>query len=185
MLGARLARRIVLPLLVAVALLFALLGVVAVGIANRRVERELEEKATRIAGTLGSIPQLHVGILEALAELMGVGLVIDPYAVGPGLDGVRAADLQPTLTLGDPWEQAVGGRTYVVIERAVPRHGRCLVLTERERVAERQRDVLMPIAAAGAIGLAVALLLGVLVARAIARPVKGLADSVRGFGEGR
>ena len=35
MLGARLARRIVVPLLVAVAVLFALLGVVAVRIANQ------------------------------------------------------------------------------------------------------------------------------------------------------
>ncbi|MCK6460309.1 MAG: HAMP domain-containing protein, partial [Planctomycetes bacterium] len=185
MLGAKLARRIVVPLLVAVVVLFALLGAVAVRIANRRVERELEVKATRIAETLGTIPQLHIEIVEALAELMDVGLVIDPYAVGPGLEGVRARDLQPTLTPGDPWEQSVGGRAYVVIERAVPRHGRCLVLSERERVRERQRDVLMPIAAAGALGLAVAFLFGVLVARAIARPVRRLADSVRGFGEGR
>ncbi len=185
MLGAKLARRIVLPLLVAVAALFAILGVVAVRIANQRVERELEEKATRIAGTLGTIPQLHAEILEALAELMDVGLVIDPYAVGPGLDGVRAADLQPTLTPGEPWQQSVGGRAYVVIERTVQRHGRCLVLAAVERVAERQRDVLMPIAIAGAVGLLVAILFGLVVARAIARPVKRLADSVRGFGEGR
>jgi signal transduction histidine kinase len=184
-LGAKLARRIVLPLLVAVAALFALLGAVAVRISSARVEAELEEKATRIAETLGGIPQLHPEILDALADLMDVGLLIGPHAAGKGLEGVDASRLQPTRTPGEPWEQSVGGRDYVVIERTAPRHGRCLILTEEERIAGRQHDVLMPIAVAGAVGLLVALLFGLFVARAIARPVRRLADSVRGFGEGR
>ncbi|MFI5402888.1 MAG: hypothetical protein ACHQ1G_08130, partial [Planctomycetota bacterium] len=113
MLGAKLARRIVVPLLLAVGVLFAVLGFVAVWIADHRVEWELEEKAARIAETLGGIPQLHVEILEALADLTGVGIVIDPYAVGPGLEGVEAREIQPDLSLQEPWRQTVRGRSYL------------------------------------------------------------------------
>ncbi len=182
MLGAKLARRFVAPLLVAVGALFALLGLVAVRIADHRVERELEEKAARIAETLGGLPTLHLEILEALAELTGVGIVIGPAAVGPDLHGVEASEMP---TVGQPRIQSIRGRAYRVVERQVPRHGRCLILAEQDRIEERQRDVLMPIAVAGAVGLLAALLIGLLVARAIARPVRELADSVRGFGEGR
>jgi len=181
-LGAKLARRIVAPLLVAVGALFALLGFVAVRIADHRVEQELDERAARITETLGGLPRLHLEILDALADLTGVGIVIGPYAVGPGLEGLEAAGVP---TVGEPRIQSIRGRAYRVVERQVPRHGRCLILVDEERIAERQRDVLMPIAVAGAVGLLAALLFGLLIARAIARPVRELADSVKGFGEGR
>jgi signal transduction histidine kinase len=44
--------------------------------------------------------------------------------------------------------------------------------------------VLVPVAVAGALGLLVALVLGLVVARTIARPVRDLADSVKGFAGG-
>ena len=86
---------------------------------------------------------------------------------------------------GWPLHATVGGRAYRVIDRSVGPRGRCFVFEDEQRILERQRDVLMPIAVAGAVGLLVALLFGLFVARAIARPVRELADSVRGFGEGR
>jgi signal transduction histidine kinase len=182
--GARLARRIVVPLLLAVAALFGLLGFVAVRIANDRVEAELDAKATRIARTLEGIAQLHPEILETLANLMETGVVVEHDAAGPGMEGLDAKDLLARAPDHDA-TLAHGGHRYRVVPRQAGRHGRCLILEDEDRIQERQRDVLLPIAAAGALGLLVALLLGLLVARAIARPVKDLADSVRGFGEGR
>jgi signal transduction histidine kinase len=183
-LGAKLSRRIVLPLLVAVGVLFALLGVAAVRIANGRVEAELEEKADRIAATLESLAQPRPEILEALAGLTGSGVVVDRLAAGPGWseeDGRVAVWMLDR----EPVAATVNGRSYRVISRSAGPRGRCFVFEDEERIRERQRDVLMPIAVAGALGLLVALLFGLFVARAIARPVRELALSVRGFGEGR
>ena len=50
MLGSRLARRIVLPLLILLAALFGVLAWVAVQIAEDRVEEELRLSADRVAG---------------------------------------------------------------------------------------------------------------------------------------
>jgi len=183
--GAKLARRIVLPLLIAVGALFALLGFVAVRIANARVEAELEAQATRIARTVEGIPQLHPELLETLAGLMEAGLVVERHAAGAGMESVDPVALMSRAPEDRHSSLVVEGRPYRVIPREAGRHGRCLVLEDEERIEERQRDVLLPIAVAGAVGLVVALLLGLVVARAIARPVKELADSVRGFGEGR
>ncbi len=185
MLGAKLARRIVVPLLLAVGVLFALLGVVAVRIATDRVDAELEEKADRIAATLQGLAQPRREILEAVADLTGSGVVVDGLAAGPGWTEEAGRGVAGILRdVVDPVAVTVDGRAYRVIARSVgPR--RCLVFEDEERIEKRQRDVLRPIAFAGAVGLLVALLFGLLVARAIARPVRELADSVRGFGEGR
>lgn len=188
MLGAKLARRIVLPLVVAVGALFALLGFVAVRIANARVEAELEEKATRIAATLRGLAQPRPEILEDIAGLMGTGIVVERHAVGPGWadeDGSWLVPLLHSTRLPAPESATVAGRAYRVLARSAGPRGPCFILEDEERIAERQRDALLPIAVAGAVGLLVALVLGLLVARAIARPVRRLADSVRGFGEGR
>jgi signal transduction histidine kinase len=178
MLGAKLARRIVVPLLLAVAGVFALLAAAAVVIADARVEAELEDKADRIAATLEGLPQPRPEIVDALARLMAAGLVLDGLGTDPGWDPAELKGIGPgTVTLGST--------AYRVLERRLARGGRLLVLEEEERLARRRRDVLAPIALAGAVGLVVALALGLLVARAIARPVRELRDSVRGFGEGR
>ncbi|HEX5139192.1 MAG TPA: ATP-binding protein [Planctomycetota bacterium] len=188
MFGARLARRIVWPLAVAVALLFVVLGFAAARLADARVEAELADKADRIAATLQTLSPPRPEILEPLAHLMGVGLVVDRYAVGPGWGADETRRLVPLLatTRLPPAEAAtVGGRSYRVLRRSAGPRGPCLILEDEVLIEERQRDALVPIAVAGAVGLLVALLLGLAVARAIARPVKRLADSVRGFGEGR
>jgi signal transduction histidine kinase len=185
-LGAKLARRIVVPLLLAVGVPFALLGVVAVRIATDRVDAELEEKADRIAATLRGLAQPRPEILEAVAELTGSGVVVDGLAAGPGWTEEAGRSVVGVLRdVVDPVAVTVDGRAYRVIARSVGPRGRCLVFEDEERIEERQRDVLMPIAVAGAVGLLVALLFGLLVARVIARPVRQLAESVRGFGEGR
>ncbi len=176
------------PLLLAVGALFALLGVVAVRIANDRVQAELEAKAKRIADTLEGLAQPRPEILEALAGLTGSGVVVDRLAAGPGWseeDGRMAVAMVERGGVEGPMAATVNGHAYRVIARSVGPRGRCFVFEDEERIAERQRDVLMPIAVAGAVGLLVALLLGLVVARAIAGPVRELADSVRGFGEGR
>jgi signal transduction histidine kinase len=178
-LGAKLARRIVVPLLLLVGALFALLGVAAVAIADARVEAELDEKADRIADTIRQLPQPRPEILEALARLMGSGLIVEGAGTDPAWSDEEVRRVAPPAAI-------LGGRSYRVLERALGRGaGRCLIVEDEERIARRRGDVLAPVAVAGAVGLLVALALGLVVARTIARPVKDLADSVRGFGEGR
>jgi signal transduction histidine kinase len=180
-LGARLARRIIVPLLLSIGVLFALLAVAAVWIAEDRVLHELEEKADRVAATLNGLsisPEHRPEILGALARLVATELVVGGYATHPGwseeeVQAVRAGSA------------TLGGEAYRVLERSVGRGERCYVLEAEARIARRRRDVLAPVAIAGALGLLVALVLGLLVARTIARPVRGLADSVKGFAAGR
>ena len=59
MLGARLARRIVLPVAGLIGALFVLLGFVAVRIAEGRVADELEERAHRVALTLEGLRLIY------------------------------------------------------------------------------------------------------------------------------
>lgn len=181
MLGARLARRIVLPLIFLIGGLFALLAVAAVQIAEARVNEELEEKADRVAATLGGLPvaaATRPEILSALAQLVGAELVVDGQASAAWSEAQLDGLAQGSATLA--------GRDYVVRERRYgPAGKRCLVLVDQERVSRRRIDVLAPVAVAGALGLLVALVLGLWVARTIARPVRDLADSVRGFAAGR
>ena len=173
MLGARLARRIVLPILGLIGVLFVLLAVAAVSIAEGRVAGELEARADRVAAALEGLrpsvqgpeglgrPAYPPEIIAALERLVAVRIVVEPGA-GPTPPGTRA------------------------LERRLREDGeRCLVLFDEEEIARRRRDVLAPVATAGALGLLVALVLGLAVARTIARPVRRLADSVKGFAQGR
>jgi len=179
-LGARLARRIVLPLVFLIGGLFALLAVAAVQIADARVLDELEEKADRVAGTLDELPVASATrpeILAALARLVAAELVVDGYATSPWEEAELAGLAEGSVRLGT--------RDYLVLERRFgPGGKRCFLLVDEERVSRRRRDVLAPVAVAGALGLLVALVLGLLVARTIARPVRDLADSVKGFATG-
>ena len=181
MLGARLARRIVLPLVFLIGGLFALLAVAAVQIADARVFKELEAKADRVAGTLGGLPvaaATRPEILQALAQLVGAELVVDGYATSPWSEAELSGLGEGSVTLA--------ARDYVVLERRYGPGGKlCFLLVDEERVSRRRRDVLLPVAVAGALGLLVALILGLFVARTIARPVRDLADSVKGFAAGR
>lgn len=178
MLGARLARRIVAPLVLLILGLFLVLGFAAVRIADTGVERELGEEADRIADTLESFPPEHrLQIVEPMAQLMGAEIVVGDHASrdwdAAALRGLAAG----TATLD--------GVSYRVLERPLRRGAeRCYVLFEAQRVQRRRRDALLPVAVAGTLGLLVALLLGLAVARAIARPVRHLADSVKGVAAG-
>ncbi len=166
MLGSRLARRIVPPLLLLHAGLFGLLAWVAVGVADARVAEELEETADRVAGTLDTIglPAEHrAGILGALARLVDCEVVVGGTATDP------------------LWRE----RDYRVLERAAARGGgRYTILVHEEKVARRRRDALAPVLWTGGAGLLVALLLGIAVARQIASPVKRLAQEARAFASG-
>jgi len=159
--GARLARRIVPPLLLAVAVLFAVLAAFAISIADARVEEEMNDTADRVAATLVAWPPEHRrGVVETMARLMDVDIAVDGFSTAPSGEDMRA------------------------LERPLHR-GTCRVLFAEDRIRARRADVLWPIALTGAGGLLVALGLGLVIARAIARPVRRLADSVRGFAEGR
>ncbi|MHC4931390.1 MAG: ATP-binding protein [Planctomycetota bacterium] len=164
MLGSRLARRIVLPVLVLIGLLFGLLGLAALGIAESRVTGELEETADRVAATLdGMAPEHRPAILVPLAELVGAEIEMEGEATDPD------------------WRQ----REYRLLERRSRRGPeRYRVLFAEERITRRRRDVLMPVAVAGAVGLLVSVLLGLVVAGTIARPVQRLADQARRFAAG-
>jgi signal transduction histidine kinase len=178
-LGARLARRIALPLVLLILGLFLVLGYVAVRVADAGVTRELDEEADRIAAALEAFPPEHrlPQIVEAMARLMGVEIVVGDQATRPWL--------APALRGLEAGTATIDGVEYRVLERPLRRGAeRCLVLFEAERVERRRRDALVPVVVAGALGLLVALLLGLAVARAIARPVRHLADSVKGVAAG-
>lgn len=167
MLGSKLARRIVVPVLLLLGALFALLAFVAVRVADERVEEELDAAADRVAATLDGLRvprERWPEILPVLANAVGAEIVVDGAASRPGL------------------EDAAGYR--VVERRPAVGPGRYRVLTEEARVLQRRADVLGPILWTGAVGLLVAVVLGFLVARTIARPVKDLADQTRRFAEG-
>jgi len=167
LLGPRLARRIVLPVLVLIGAIFAVLGLVALEMADRSVREELEETADRVARTLDELrvpPEHRAGILPALARVVGVELAVDGYETRPG------------------WQE--GG--YRVLEReAVGRAERYRILFAEKRITRRRRDVLLPVVGAGALGLFVAVVVGVVVARTIAGPIRRLAGQARRFAEGR
>ncbi len=161
MLGSRLARRIVLPVLILIGVLFALLGWAAVRVADGQVQDELERTADRVAATLdelgtsGSRPE----ILHALERLMGL-----------------------EIHLGE-WK---GGSDYWVYERrSSSGPSRYFIGASVDEFSTRFHDVLRPVIWTGIAGLLVAVILGLLVARAIARPVKELADEARQFAAGQ
>jgi signal transduction histidine kinase len=180
--GSKLARRIVLPLLALIVGLFVVLGFAAARIAERSVAAELETEADRIADTIGGLPlppDNRLVVLQVMTDLVGTELVVDGVATRTDWDAAAIAGVAPPRA-------TVGGESYRVFERTAPgpRRAHCLVLFTEERVAQRRREVLGPVAVAGAAGLFVALVLGLVVARTIARPVKELADAVQGFAAG-
>jgi signal transduction histidine kinase len=180
-LGSRLARRIVLPVLILICVLFALLAASALWIADRRVEQELVDTADRVAATLDGLrvaPEHRRAILPALGGLVGTEVVVGGDATNPDWTPAELEDLAPGAV-------RMGERDYRVLERRSARGpDRYLVLFDSERVTQRRRDVIGPVAVAGACGLLLAALIGLFVARTIARPVKRLADRTQRFAEG-
>ena len=195
MLGSRLARRIVWPVLLLFVALFAVLAIVAVGIAEKRVEEEINATADRVAITLDSLPLPRARVpsqteppivarqrtlLAAVARVVGAEIVAD------GLGSIPELDQQ--LGLGDNYYRSptrIGGVRYRVLKRKPARGpGTYWVFIKERRIMQRRSDVLHPILWTGALGLLVAVLIGLLVARTIARPVSVLADRVQRFAEG-
>ncbi|MHC4952781.1 MAG: sensor histidine kinase [Planctomycetota bacterium] len=167
MLGSRLARRIVLPLLLLIAVLFGLLAIAGVRQADGRVEEELEEEADRIAATVGGLAlpaDQRAPILGAVARLLDVELVL-------GDDATLIKDADPGL--------------YRELERPVRKGTETLrILVPRKRIEDRRRDFLGPVLTAAALGLAFATLFGFAVARMIVKPVQRLAVAVEDYGAG-
>jgi len=182
MLGARLARRILFPLLALLAVLFVLLGFAAVGIAQKRVDEELNDAADRVAATLAALPMApeHRGeILPAVAGLMGCQIVLGDYATDSSWTPADLARIQGGRV-------TLQGRAYTTLVRDLPAPwGSCATLFSRERIARRRKDVLVPIALAGALGLLAAFAISLLAARRIALPVRALAQSAARFAQGR
>ncbi len=166
MLGSRLARRIVPPLLLLHAALFGLLAWVAVGVADARVAEELDEAADRVARTLDEIglpPEHRAGILAALARLVDCEVVVGGHATDP------------------LWRE----RDYRALERPAARGGgRYTILFHEAKVARRRSDALAPVLWTGSAGLLVAFVLGIAVARRIALPVKRLSHEAHLFASG-
>ncbi|MCZ6788239.1 MAG: hypothetical protein O7E54_13850, partial [Planctomycetota bacterium] len=127
MLGSRLARRIVLPLLGLIAVLFALLAAVAVWIANERVEEELNLQADRIADTLDEWP---APAAHDLAALVDVEVVVE----GPdGLTITRADWTAEHLAGLAAGTMTPPGGPYRVVERtSFPR--RYFIFTPKEQL---------------------------------------------------
>jgi hypothetical protein len=72
--GSKLARRIVLPLLALIVGLFVVLGFAAARIAERSVAAELETEADRIADTIGGLPlppDNRLVVLQVMTDLVG------------------------------------------------------------------------------------------------------------------
>jgi len=180
LLGSRLARRIVLPVLLLLGALFGVLAFAALQVADSRVAEELDRSADRVAATLDGLRvprERWPELLGPLARAVGVEIIVDRAASRDFGDG-ELAGIGPGL-------RELGGTRYRILARR-PSHGpgRYLILTADERVQQRRRDVLRPILWTGAAGLAVAVLLGVAIARTIARPVRTLADRAARFAAG-
>ena len=179
MLGSRLARRIVLPLLILLAALFGVLAWVAVQIAESRVEEELRLTADRVAHALDHIslpPEHRDGILPSLAELVGVEIIV----VGPaGRFSTLGDEPSSDAGLGNG-PLVVNGVEYRALSRRAARGPDVYyVLTLEEHIAQRRLDVLVPVLVAGACGLLAALVFGLLVSRVVVRPVQALAETAR------
>ncbi|MEE8103957.1 MAG: ATP-binding protein [Planctomycetota bacterium] len=176
MIGSKLAGRIVLPLLALVGVLFAILAAVAVRVADSRVEEELNSSADRIARALDQIP---AGALPQLAELMGVEI-----AVRTNQTWVNSAGWSGGFGKLKTDRPEVNGVPY----RAVKRDGRAdaeyIIFTPQEQLTRRRRDALVPVLTTGALGLFVAAVLGILVARTIARPVRALSETAGRYARG-
>ncbi|MGQ0615335.1 MAG: ATP-binding protein [Planctomycetaceae bacterium] len=181
----RLARRIVFAVLLLVAGLFLALGLVAVRVADARVETELDAAADRVARELEGlqIPAQHrPAILASLAALVRAEI-----AVTGG--GARSATV-PAWSAGELAALRAGrvrlqGVEYRVKERALERRPeRCFLLTREQVVRDRRDDVLVPIIATGALGLLIAAGTGLWVARSIAAPVRALAATAQRVADG-
>ncbi|MFQ5845250.1 MAG: histidine kinase dimerization/phospho-acceptor domain-containing protein, partial [Planctomycetota bacterium] len=186
MLGSRLARRIVVPLLFLLAALFGLLAWAAVAIAEARVDEELEAAADRVADALKSlsVPAEHrAEVLPSLARLTGSQLIVvgppgGAYATVEGGGALPEAELRRGRV-------ELGGIPYrVLARRSQRRPERTYVLTDEEGIAQRRRDVLVPILVAGAGGLLAAFGFGLLVTRSVVRPVRALAETARRVASG-
>ncbi len=181
----RLARRIVLAVLLLVAGLFVTLGLVAVRVADSRVEAELDAAADRVARELEGlqIPAQHrPAILASLASLMKAEIAVAGggarSATVPAWTGEEIAALRPGPL-------RLHGVEYRVKERALERRPeRCFLLTPEKVVQDRREDVLVPIIATGALGLLIAAGTGLWVARSIAAPVRALAATARRVADG-
>lgn len=168
------ARRIVLPVLGLIGALFLLLGFFALRIADRRVEQDLESVADRVASALEGLPvppDRLPDVLPSLGRLVGAEIAVR----GRGfLHGTRS-----DLGWPDAGRAEIGGGAWRVLARratARPEREGYRVLMSEEFLTRRHRDLLRPIVIAGATGLVVAALLGIGVARTLARPVRALAE---------
>ncbi len=175
---ARLARRLVVPLLVAVAALFLILGFVAVSVAERSVQRDFAARADRAAATLNALalPREHRGtILAAMSDLSGLAYTLGDQSTLQ--DAISFRDDTPVVT--------ADGDSFRWLRRDLEAKGETLYVLAREsELRQRRRDALTPIGVAGALGLVLALAVGLWVARLVAQPVRELADSVQGFAKG-
>ncbi|MHC4409872.1 MAG: ATP-binding protein [Planctomycetota bacterium] len=165
MFRSRLARRLVVPLLLLIAALFGLLAITGVDQADRRVDEELADEADRIAGTIDALslpPEQSRAVLGAMARLLDVELVLGAIATSE-VDPVR----------------------YRRLERPVRRGTESLaIFVPHERIKKRRSDFLVPVLTAAALGLAIVALFGFAVVRMIVRPVQDLAERVAAFGRG-
>jgi signal transduction histidine kinase len=163
----RLARRLLLPLLLGFAVLFGLLGVAGVRKADTRVDDELAREADRIARTVDSlaIPPAQSGaVLREMARLLDVELTLGRFStVEADFDAGRFRLIRRTVRRGT--EEL---RIYV----------------PEDRIARRRADFWVPVLGAAALGLGALVLFGFVLARMIVRPVQALAARVEAFGRG-
>ena len=114
MLGPRLARRIVVPVLLLIAALFVVLGFAAVRIAEGRVTAELEANADRAARTLDQlrVPVEHrPEILPPLAALVDCEVVVGSYCTREDWAPAEVARIRAGRF-------EIDGRSFRVLERA-------------------------------------------------------------------
>ncbi|MEM8883756.1 MAG: ATP-binding protein [Planctomycetota bacterium] len=165
MFRSQLARRLVLPLLVLLALLFGLLAVAGANQAQARVDAEFEAEADRIAAMVDELAlpaAQRPAILQAMTRLLNVELSLGNTSTRTGPPG-----------------------DYRELRRPVRAGTQQLsVWVRRATIDERRADFLGPVLTAAVAGFSFVLLFGYALVRTIVRPVQALASSVRTFGEG-
>ncbi len=175
----RLARRLVLPLLLLIGVLFGLLAITGAAQAERRVEAELSSEADRIAATIDEMAvsaSQRGAILLAMARLLDVELILGSTATAPDLVQSENGQLKNGQRKNEKYrriERPVRGSTETLT-----------ILVPNARIAARRSDFLGPVLGTAAVGLALVMLFGLALSKMIVRPVQRLADRVRAFGEG-
>ena len=188
----RLSLRLILAFAGVFAAGFGAVGYAAIWITGETVERDLERRIDLTLRSVESNPafflieaSLREAELRQLADISGFEIVV-PSPGGPGssLAPETARELLATAPAGDRFTTTLDGVTYRGARATV--RGRTLLLLSPAAPVERAKDeARRSVVVVAGLGLLAAVLLGVVLARTVTRPLRRLVDRAAEVREGR